>query len=499
MNDMNWIAIYPEIVLLVLACAIALADLFVKDPKRTTTYVLTLASLVIVGGMQLAYFAGHYTDGQTVYGMQGMVVNDPLGNLLEFFATVATFVTLVYSRGYAGARDMLRGGELFTLSLLALLGISVMISGNNFLIIYLGLELMSLSLYALVALRRDHIGATEAAMKYFVLGALASGFLLYGMSMMYGATGSLDLDKVATAISTGQIDKQVLVFGVVFVVAGLAFKLGAAPFHMWVPDVYQGAPTAVTLLIAGAPKLAAFAIAIRLLVEGMIDLAPDWQNMLIVLSLASLVLGNLAAIAQTNLKRMLAYSTIAQMGFMLLGLTCGVVSGNTLSSDGNAYSSAMFYLVTYVLTTLSSFGIILLLARDGFEAEEIADLKGLNKRSPWYAGVMAITMFSLAGIPPTVGFYAKLAVIQALVSTDVSLYIWLAVIAVLLSLVGAFYYLRVVKVMYFDEPADPAPITSSGDARAVLSLNGLAVLVFGILPGGLMALCAQAIAQALAG
>jgi NADH-quinone oxidoreductase subunit N len=349
-----------------------------------------------------------------------------------------------------------------------------------------------------VALRRDHTVATEAAMKYFVLGALASGFLLYGMSMMYGATGSLDLGEVFAAINTGQINEQVLVFGVVFVVAGLAFKLGAAPFHMWVPDVYQGAPTAITLLIAGAPKIAAFAICIRLLVEGMFGLAPDWQQMLIVLSVVSMIVGNLAAIAQTNLKRMLAYSTISQMGFMLLGLACGVVSGNTLSA-GNAYSSAMFYVVTYVLTTLGSFGVIMLLAREGFEAEEISDLKGLNQRSPWYAAVMAISMFSLAGIPPTVGFYAKLSVLQALVSTNVDLYIWLAVFAVMLSLVGAFYYLRIVKVMYFDEATDAQPIASSMDARAVLSANGLAVLLFGVLPGGLMAMCAQAVAKALAG
>ena len=493
MNDMNWLAIYPEILLLVLTCVIALVDLFVTDPRRTPTYVLTLLSLVAVGALQLTYV----TDGVTIYGMQGMVVSDPMGNLLEFFATIATLVSLVYARPYAADRGMLKG-ELFTLSLFSLLGIMVLSSANNFLTIYLGLELMSLSLYALVALRRDHAGSTEAAMKYFVLGALASGFLLYGMSMMYGATGSLELGEVFKAIGTGQINEQVLTFGVVFVVAGLAFKLAAVPFHMWVPDVYQGAPTAVTLLISGAPQLAGFAMAIRLLVEGMIGLAVDWQQMLIVLAVASLVVGNLAAIAQTNLKRMLAYSTIGQMGFVLLGLSCGVLPSNTASA-ANAYSSAMFYTVTYVLTTLGTFGLIALLAREGFEAEEISDLKGLNQRSPWYAAVMAIFMFSLAGVPPAVGFYAKLAVLQALVSTNQSLYIWLAVIAVLLSLVGAFYYLRVVKVMYFDEATDTAPITSSADARAVMSVNGLAVLVFGILPGGLMTLCAQAIGKALAG
>jgi NADH-quinone oxidoreductase subunit N len=388
-------------------------------------------------------------------------------------------------------------GELFVLSLFSLLGINVMLSANNFLVIYLGLELMSLSLYALVALRRDHAVSTEAAMKYFVLGALASGFLLYGLSMMYGATGSLSIPKVFEVISAGVPNKAVLVFGVVFVVAGLGFKLGAAPFHMWVPDVYQGAPTAVTLLIGAAPKLAAFAITIRLLVEGMIGLAVDWQQMLLVLAVMSLLIGNVAAIAQTNLKRMLAYSTIAQMGFMLLGMASGVVNDNTLSAS-NAYSSAMFYVVAYVLTTLGTFGMIILLSRQGHEAEEIRDLAGLGKRSPWFALVMTIFMFSLAGVPPTVGFYAKLAVLQALISTHVPLYLGIAIFAVVVSLIGAFYYLRVVKVMFFDEPTDTAAIAAPADVRVVMSLNGAAVLVFGLLPGGLMALCAQAIVRALA-
>jgi NADH-quinone oxidoreductase subunit N len=492
MTEMNWLAVYPEILLLAMACLIAVVDLFVTSPQRTATYVLSLITLVAVAVMHLAYYQG----GFTLYAMQGMVVSDPMGHLLAFFATLAVLVTLVYSRFYAADREILKG-ELFTLSLFSLLGISVMVAGNNFLIIYLGLELMSLSLYALVGLRRDHTESTEAAMKYFVLGALASGFLLYGLSMMYGATGSLDLPEVFKAIGTGHINTQVLVFGVVFVVAGLAFKLGAVPFHMWIPDVYQGAPTAVTLLIAGAPKIAAFAITVRLLVEGMLGLAVDWQQMLVVLSVASLVVGNLAAIAQSNLKRMLAYSTIAQMGFMLLGLTAGVVTGNTLSA-ANSYSSAMFYVVTYVLTTLGTFGTIMLLARKGFEAEEIDDLKGLNQRSPLIAGVMAVFMFSLAGIPPTVGFYAKLAVLQALISTNVAGYIWLAVVAVLLSLIGAFYYLRVVKVMYFDDADDTSVIPSAGGARALLSLNGAAVLVFGILPGGLMTMCVYAIQKSLA-
>ncbi|WP_372527932.1 NADH-quinone oxidoreductase subunit NuoN [Piscinibacter sp.] len=492
MNNMNWLAVAPEILLLTMACVVAMVDLWVTHPRRTPTYVLTQLSLAAVALLHLAYF----NDGFTLYAMQRMVVADPMGNLLGFFATVAVMITLAYARPYAAERDMLKG-ELFTLAMFSLLGISVMLSANNFLVIYLGLELMSLSLYALTAMRRDNLNATEAAMKYFVLGALASGFLLYGLSMMYGATGSLEISEVFKAIGTGQINKAVLTFGLVFIVAGLGFKLGAVPFHMWVPDVYQGAPTAVTLLIGGAPKLAAFAVTIRLLVEGLLGLAVDWQEMLVVLSVGSMALGNLAAIAQTNLKRMLAYSTIAQMGFMLLGLCSGVVNNNTLSA-ANAYSSSMFYVVAYVLTTLGTFGIIMLLSRQGFESEQIEDLKGLARRNPWYAAVMAIFMFSLAGIPPTIGFYAKLSVLQALVSTNVAGYIWLAVVAVLLSLVGAYYYLRLVKVMYFDEPAESAPIVASGDVRALLSLNGAAVLLFGLLPGGLMALCAQAIVKALA-
>jgi len=489
---MNWQAVWPEIVLLTMACVITLLDLWLTDPLKRLTYVLTQATLVAVALLHLVAF----NAGSTEYAMQRMVVADPLGHSLGFFAVLAVMISLAYARPYVALRDMLKG-ELFTLSMFSLLGILVMLSANNFLVVYLGLELMSLSLYALVAMRRDHAPATEAAMKYFVLGALASGFLLYGLSMMYGATGSLEIRGVYSVIGKGEADKGVLILGIVFIVAGLGFKLGAVPFHMWVPDVYQGAPTAVTLLIGGAPKLAAFAVTIRLLVEGMVGLALDWQQMLVVLSVGSMLLGNLAAIAQTNLKRMLAYSTIAQMGFMLLGMCCTVVSQNTLSA-ANGYSSSMFYVVTYVLTTLGTFGVIMLLSRQGFEAEQVDDFKGLARRSPWFAGVMALFMFSLAGVPPTVGFYAKLSVLQALVSTNVQGYIVLAVAAVLMSLVGAFYYLRLVKVMFFDEPTDTLPIASTREVRALLSLNGAAVLGLGLLPGGLMALCAQAIVTALA-
>jgi NADH-quinone oxidoreductase subunit N len=447
-----------------------------------------------VAGIQAEYAL----SGLNQYGFGKLIVSDQMGNWLKCFATVAVLVTLVYGRPYAEQRDMLRGGELFTLSLFSLLGIFLMIGGNNFLVIYMGLELLTLSSYALVALRRDNVVATEAAMKYFVLGAMASGFLLYGMSMLYGATGTLDVNEVAQVIASGRIQHQVLVFGLVFVVAGLAFKLGVVPFHMWIPDVYQGAPTSITLLIGGAPKLAAFAIFIRLLVEGMLPLALDWQQMLMLLSIGSLLIGNLAAIAQTNLKRMLAFSTISQMGFVLLGLMSGVINGNSMSS-ADAYGSAMFYIVTYVLTTLATFGVILLLSRKGFESEEITDFAGLNQRSPLYAAVMAVCLFSLAGIPPMVGFYAKLSVLQALVSSGQAMHIGLAVFAVMMSLVGAFYYLRVIKVMYFDAPAQTEAIQASGDVRVVLSLNGALVLVIGLFPGGLMALCARAVSSMMAG
>jgi len=471
-----------------MALVVSMVDLWAKT--RGPAYWLTQLTLAVVAAMHFAYI-----DTPAIYAMQDMVVSDSLGHLLGFFAALAVMVSLVYSRPYAAEREMLKG-ELFSLSLFSLLGISVMLSANNFLVMYLGLELMSLSLYALTALRRDHAPATEAAMKYFVLGALASGFLLYGLSMMYGATGSLEIPRVFEAISTGQINQAVLALGLVFVVSGVAFKLGAVPFHMWVPDVYHGAPTAVTLLIAGAPKLAAFAMTFRLLVEGLLGLANDWQQMVVLLSVGSMFIGNVVAIAQSNLKRMLAYSTISNIGFVLLGFAPTVVAGNTLSA-ANGYGSALFYIATYVFTTLGTFGIVMLLSRQGFEADQIDDFKGLAKRSPFYAGVMAVFMFSLAGIPPTVGFFAKLSVLQAIITTNQTSYIVLAIIAVVLSLVGAYYYLRLVKVMYFDEPVDTAPIVAGFDVRAVLALNGFAALLFGIVPGGLMELCSVAVLNAL--
>ena len=492
-DKISWITAYPEMLLFGMACVIALFDLGVKTPLRGATYTLTLLTLAVVAFLEAMYASG----GATYYGFGNMVVSDAMGNWLKCFAAVATMITLVYGRPYAGDRGMLRGGELFTLTLFSLLGMFVMISGNNFLVIYLGLELLTLSSYALVALRRDHVAATEAAIKYFVLGAMASGFLLYGMSMLYGATGSLDITSVFKAIVSGHVDHQVLIFGLVFIVCGLAFKLGVVPFHMWIPDVYQGAPTAITLMIGGAPKLAAFGMTMRLLVEGMLPLAIDWQQMLMVLSIGSLLLGNLAAIMQTNVKRMLAYSTISQMGFVLLGLIAGVINGSSLDFSTNAYSSSMFYVITYVLTTLASFGVLLLLSREGFESEEISDLAGLNQRSPLYAGIMAVSMFSLAGIPPLAGFYAKLSVLQALMVSGDPVYLYLAIFAVMMSLIGAFYYLRVVKVMYFDDPITATHVVAGADVRVVLCLNGLLIVALGLMPGGLMALCAQSIRQML--
>ncbi|WP_063581984.1 NADH-quinone oxidoreductase subunit NuoN [Achromobacter ruhlandii] len=480
----------PEILLLVFGLAILLVDAVSNHPERKPTFLLTMLAL----GVLTVVSALQWKNGVTGSTFNGLYVTDELSHLLKVASYIAVAVTLVYGRVYAQLRDMMRGGELYVLTLFALLGQMVMISSGNLISIYLGLELMSLALYALIALRRDNVVATEAAMKYFVLGALASGFLLYGMSMVYGATGHLDLAEVSKVIAAGKAEKLALVFGIVFLVSGLAFKLGAVPFHMWVPDVYQGSPTAVTLILGGAPKLAAFAITLRLLVDGLHGLAADWQPMLMILAVLSLAIGNLTAIAQTNFKRMLAYSTISHMGFVLLGLMSGSVVGKPELAS-SAYGASLFYMLTYVLTTLASFGIVLLLSRQGFECEHIDDLKGLNRRSPWHAAIVLLLMFSLAGIPPLVGFYAKLAVLQALVSAG---HVTLAVVAVVFSLIGAFYYLRVVKVVYFDEPAaDAAPMAATCGQRGVLSVNGLLILVPGLLPGGLMALCVQAIRSSL--
>jgi len=420
----------------------------------------------------------------TVVTFSGMFVADPLSQVLKVAALLAVAVTLVYGRVYLQLRDLLRG-EFLSLTLFATLGMMVMISAHHFLTLYLGLEILALSLYAMVALQRDSVRATEAAMKYFVLGALASGMLLYGMSMLYGATGSLDIARVATALGTAGASRTLAVFGLVFIVAGIAFKLGAVPFHMWVPDIYHGAATPATLLIGSAPKIAAFAFVLRLLAQALGGMGSDWQQMLAILAAASIGLGNLVAIAQTNLKRMLAYSTISHMGFLLLGILAGT---------DNGYSSAMFYVLTYVLMTLGAFGMILILSRAGFEAEELEDFRGLNRHSRWYAFVMLVIVFSLAGIPPAVGFLAKLAVLQAAWEAGFG---GLVVFAVLMSVVGAFYYLRLVKLMYMDEPAGQITIAPRRDMRVLLSANALAVLALGIVPAPLMDLCARAITASL--
>jgi len=447
-----------------------LVDVFLSDRQRIVTYVLSM--LTLAGA---AWFTAHFSASERTYSLGGFFVSDPMGDVLKLFAYGATAVSFLYSRDYLIRRGLFKG-EYFILALFALLGIMVMISAGSLLTIYLGVELLSLSVYALVAFNRDSGVAAEAAMKYFVLGAIASGMLLYGMSMIYGLTGSLQLDEIAATVR--QNPSQLgLVFGLVFVIAGVAFKFGAVPFHMWVPDVYQGAPTSVTLFVGSAPEIASFVLTIRLLAEGLGGMVEDWRTMLIVLAVLSMGLGNVLAIAQTNLKRMLAYSTISHVGFILLGVLAGTPRG---------YQSAMYYTLAYVIMALGSFGMILLLSRKGFESEELDDFRGLNKKSPWFAAVMMMVMFSLAGVPPFIGFWAKLAVIGAVLDIGNT---WLAGIAVFFSVIGAYYYLRVVKLMYFDEPTDLTPIEASGAVRTVLSANGLAVLLLGVFPSALLNIC----------
>jgi len=468
-----------EIFLLCAACTVLLVDLFLRDDRRWITEALSQITLVVC-----AIILVTTAKTGTAYTFSVMFVDDAMADALKLMIVLAVSVLLVYSRRYLQARDMYRG-EFYTLTLFSVLGMMVMVSANHFITLYLGLELLSLSLYAMIALQRDSAVATEAAMKYFILGALASGMLLYGMSMVYGATGSLQVTDIANVIARGEGSRTVLVFGLVFIVAGLGFKLGVVPFHMWVPDVYHGAPSAVTLLISSAPKIAAFAFFMRILGEALQGLAPDWRSMLIVMAVLSIALGNIAAIAQTNLKRMLAYSSISHMGFLLLGILAGTSLG---------FGASMFYVAVYVLMNLGTFGMILLLSRQGFEADQLDDYRGLAKREPWYAFLMLLLMFSMAGVPPTVGFYAKFSVLAAVVSVDL---VWLAVFAVVMSLIGAFYYLRIVKLMYFDAPVDETPVHIGADMRAVLSLNGLAVLVLGLLPQPLMAWCMLAIQRSM--
>ena len=465
----------PEIFLLTAACVILLADLFIDDARRQVTFVLSLIALA--GTAWVTARTG--VDARTV-GWHGTYVADPVGSLLKVVAYGAVAVAFLYSYGYLQKRGILKG-EFFVLGLFALLGIMVLISANSLVTLYLGVELLALSLYAMVAFNRESGTAAEAAIKYFVLGSIASGCLLYGMSIVYGVTGTLELGKVSEAVLALGPNQIGLLFGLAFIIVGVSFKFGAVPFHMWVPDVYHGAPTAVTLFLSWAPKLASFALAYRLLAEGLAGLADGWQDMLIVVSVLSMAIGNVVAIAQTNLKRMLAYSTISHVGFILLGILAGTSQG---------YESALYYTIAYVIMSVGGFGMIILLSRAGFEADSLEDFKGLNARSPWFAAVMLMLMFSMAGVPPFIGFWAKLAVIQAVLGVSL---LWLAVAAVVFSVIGAYYYLRVVKLMYFDEPVERRALEGSGALRFVLSVNGLAVLVLGMFPGLLLAVCAAVI------
>jgi NADH-quinone oxidoreductase subunit N len=498
MQAFDLYAILPELVLLLTTCLLLVASVYVRERAPSTpgveqdifhtprgvgfVYFFTLLLLIYL----IIAFVGRIGDVSLV-AMNGLFQSDPISNLLKACSCGAVLVSLIYSKQYLQDRALFRP-DFIVLVLLALLGQFVLISGANLLTLYLGLELMALPMYALVAMRHTSEKSVEAGIKYFILGALASGFLLYGMSMLYGVTGSLDLIEIFKTVADPRVNHLVMAFGLVFIVAGLSFKLGVVPFHMWVPDVYQGAPTAVTLMIAAAPKLAAFALLFRLLVNTLLPLMGDWQPMLVLLAVLSLVVGNVTAIAQTNVKRMLAYSAIAQMGFVLLGMLSVF--------DDHAFSASMFYAITYVLTTLGTFGLLMLLSRKGYDCETLEGLKGLNKQHPWFAFMGLVMMFSLAGIPPTVGFAAKLGVLEALVDAEHTV---LAIIAVMASLVGAFYYLRVVKVMYFDEPSHDVTVSGSGFAKGVLSLNTVLVLMIGIIPAGLMSICLDAMRRTLLG
>jgi NADH-quinone oxidoreductase subunit N len=453
------------------ACLLLLVDAALGVRGRHLVFVLAIAALA-----GAAWASSEVAVAARTVILHGHYVADPMGTVLKLFAYGAAAVTLLYSRDYLERRDLLKG-EYLVLALFAVLGIQVIVSAGSLLTLYLGIEVMSLSLYAMVAFDREDGIAAESAMKYFVLGAIASGALLYGISIIYGVTGSFLMDGVAAAVQGGGAPPIGLLLGLAFVVVGVAFKFGAVPFHMWLPDVYHGAPTPVTLFVASAPKIASFAFAIRLLAEALGGVSGAWQDMLVVLAALSMIIGNVVAIAQSNIKRMLAYSTISHVGFILLGILAGTAAG---------YRAAMFYTLAYVIMTTAAFGVVLWLSRKGFEAEALDDYRGLNRRSPWFAFVMLLVMFGLAGVPPTVGFWAKLQVIAAVL--DVGL-VWLAALAVVMSVVGAYYYLRIVKLMYFDEPTSDGPVESRLAMRLMLSANGLAILVLGLYPGTLLRLC----------
>jgi len=478
-NTRELLTILPEMLVTAMACVVLLVDIFQSDKRRNWTYLLSLLTLVFAALITLGPVGSPESGGaQLVFA--GTFVRDTLSDLLKLFVYLITGTVFIYSKPYLEQRGLFKG-EFYMLGLFGMLGMMVMISAHNLITLYLGLELLALSAYAMVAMDRDNLRATEAAMKYFVLGALASGMLLYGMSMIYGATGSLDLAQISEAIGHLGSADPILAFGLAFILVGLAFKFGAAPFHMWVPDVYHGAPTAVTVYISSAPKLAAFAMAFRLLHDALGGLKPEWQSMLAVLAVLSMGVGNIVAIAQSNLKRMLGYSTVSHVGFIFLGLVAGTVDG---------FSSAMFYTITYATMTAGAFGMMIYLSQEGFEAEEIEDYKGLAQRSPWFASIMAMLMFSLAGVPIFVGFFAKLLVLKAVFAAG---FLWLAITAVVFSVIGAYYYLRVVKVMFFDEPVHDTPILSEFDLRAVLTVNGLAQIGLSIVTGPLLAVCQLAV------
>ena len=465
----------PEIFLTVAACAILMLDLLLTDAQRRWTGILAVISLCVTAALVVAQ-----PLSAKVVALGGLFELDQMAQVLKVVTLLIVAVVFVYSTDYLRRRAIFKG-EYFVLGLFATLGAMVLISAGSLITLYLGLELMSLCLYAMVAFDRDSGIAAESAIKYFVLGSMASGTLLYGMSIIYGMTGSLELDGIASAVRGGFSANLGLVFGIAFLIVGVGFKFGAVPFHMWIPDVYEGSPTCVTVFIGTASKLAAFGLAMRLLPEALGASQADWSQMLVVLSVLSMAIGNIVAIAQFNLKRMLAYSTISHVGYVLLGI---------LSGSAQGYQAAMFYMISYVVVAAGAFGMILLLARQGFEADKLEDFKGLNARSPWFAGMMAILMFSLAGVPPFIGFWAKLGVIQAVLGVQLT---WLAVVAVLFSVVGAYYYLRIIKLMYFDEPSDATVIGGSTLMRTVLSANALLVLGLGIYPGALLQLCQRAL------
>lgn len=466
----------PEIVLLLMICVVLISDVFISDDKRIVTFWTSIASLALTAWSLFA----SAPEARTLL-FDGSYVSDPLSQLLKLAAVGMVALGFLYSRDYLKQNELLRG-EFFLLGLFGLLGIMIMISANSMLTMYLGLETLSLSLYALVAFERNSARAAEAAMKYFVLGAIASGALLYGISWIYGVTGTLQFDQIALVLEQNPaMNALPLWFGIAFLIVGMAFKFGAVPFHMWLPDVYEGARSPVTLYIASAPKLAALALVLRFLMEGFGDLHEVWQGMIMVVAVLSLVIGNVVAIAQTNIKRMLGYSAIAHVGFILLAIFTGTEQG---------YGAAVFYTLTYVIMAAGAFGMVILLSRKGFEAEAIGDFKGLNARSPWFALMMLFFMFGMAGVPPWVGFFAKLNVINAVLDAG---FPGLAILMVVASVVGAYYYLRVIWYMYFETGEDTSVFQARLDTRAVLSVNGIAVLALGIMPGWLLKLCIDVI------